>query len=101
MSRVTQTRLSYKHLTLAQCLNVNMDRMTQHDLLLSLVIRWFIRSHSLFKNVRVIDKKTKEKSAGNMSDNFSTWRSYMTVKAYYNTKKEGARIAEQDFDLVY
>ena len=36
-----------------------------------------------------------------MSENLAQWRSYMTAKTYFATNNEGARLSQENFDLVY
>lgn len=55
--------IPYKHLMLAQQLNVEADRISQPTLMPSLTVGCCINGqHFPFETVRVINKSTKEKS---------------------------------------
>ena len=75
--------------------------MAQTRLIAFMTTQGFIKNHFPFKTVRVTNKVTREKGIGDMSENLARWQSYMTAKVYFATKKEGARILQENFDLVY
>ena len=64
----------FEHLTLAQQLNVTVDKFAQEALVSSLENKRHIDSFFPFETIRVFDRSTKEKSIGEMSENLARWR---------------------------
>ena len=92
---------SFEHLTLAQQLNDIADKLAPEVLVSSLRNECHIDSFFPFETIQIFDKSTKENSVGEISKNLARLRSEMVARAYYATKKEGARISCKNFKLVH